>query len=40
MLVATDTGLDDDGFTNGFTDDRDPELSVLNNSTVCRSARI
>jgi hypothetical protein len=44
MLVATNTGLDDDsstdGSTDGFTDDRDPELLVLDNPTVCRSAQI
>jgi hypothetical protein len=42
MLVTTNTGLDNNnstnGFTNGFTDDRDPELLVLDNPTVCRSA--
>jgi hypothetical protein len=42
MLVAAD--IDDnssaDGFTNGFTNNKDTELPVPNNSTVCRSARI
>jgi hypothetical protein len=44
MLVATNTDLDDDSstgdFTDGFINDRDPELPVLDNPTVCRSARI
>jgi hypothetical protein len=44
MLVATNTGLDNnsstDGFTNGFTDNRDSELLVLDNPIVCRSAQI
>jgi hypothetical protein len=44
MLVATNTGLDNnsstDSSTNGFTDNRDPELPVLDNPTVRRSARI
>jgi hypothetical protein len=42
MLVATNTGLDNnsstDGFTNSFTDNRDLELLVLDNLIVCRSA--
>jgi hypothetical protein len=29
-----------DSFTNGFTDDRNNELPVLDNLTVCRSAQI
>jgi hypothetical protein len=44
MLVVTNIGLDNnsstDGFTNSFTDNRDPKLLVLDNPTVCRSARI
>jgi hypothetical protein len=40
MPVATDTGLDDNSSTGGSTDDRDTELQVLDNPTVCRSARI
>jgi hypothetical protein len=39
MPVATGTDLDDDSVTDSFTD-RDPELSVLDNPTVRRSARI
>jgi hypothetical protein len=44
MLVATDTDLDNssstDSFTNNFANDKDPELLVLDNPTVCQSARI
>ena len=38
MLVATDS--DDSSSTDGSTDSRDDELQVLDNPTVCRSARI
>jgi hypothetical protein len=41
MLVVTNTGLDNnsstDSFTDGFTDNKDLELLVLNNLTVCKS---
>jgi hypothetical protein len=44
MLVATDTGLDNnsstDGSTDSFTDDRDTKLQVLENPTVCKSVCI
>jgi hypothetical protein len=42
MLVAAD--MDDnssaDGFTNSFTNNKDTKLLVLNNFTICKSARI
>jgi hypothetical protein len=42
MLVATNTGLDNnsstDSFIDSFTNNKDPELLVLNNLIVCRSA--
>jgi hypothetical protein len=42
MLVATNTGLDNnsntDSFTNSFTDNKDPKLLVLDNLIVCKSA--
>jgi hypothetical protein len=38
MLVATDTGSDNNSSTDSSTDDRDTELQVLDNPTVCRSA--
>jgi hypothetical protein len=42
MLVVTNTGLDNnsstDGFTNSFTDNKDPKLLVLDNLIICRSA--
>jgi hypothetical protein len=44
MLVATNTGLDNNSntnsFTNSFTNNKDPELLVLNNLIVCRSTWI
>jgi hypothetical protein len=44
MLVATNTGLDNNnntnGFTNSFTDNRNFELLILDNLIVCRSAWI
>jgi hypothetical protein len=40
MLVATGTDLNDNSVTDSFTDNRNPELSVLDNPTVCRSAWI
>jgi hypothetical protein len=44
MPVATNTDLDDDGSSDGSTDgsagNMDNELHVLDNPTVCRSARI
>jgi hypothetical protein len=38
MPVATDTDLDNKSSTDSSTDDRDPELPVLDNPTVRRSA--
>jgi hypothetical protein len=40
MPVATDAGTDNNSSSDNSTDDRDTELQVLDNPTVCRSARI
>jgi hypothetical protein len=40
MLVATDTSTDNDSSLDNFTDNRDTELQVLDNLTVCKSACI
>jgi hypothetical protein len=40
MPVATDANLDNSSSTDSSTDNRDPELTVLGNPTVRRSAQI
>jgi hypothetical protein len=40
MLVATDAGTDNNSSLDSSTDNRDTKLQVLDNLTVCKSARI